>query len=448
MGHGFTTRQIHDRTRPQGARPRATPIYLSAGFSFDEFEEAEQNFVEGIGYGYTRIANPTIDEVESSIAALEGGTKALLLSSGQAATTVAILSAAGSGDHVVASTHIYEGTRGLLVDTLSRFGITVDFVSDIDDPDAWRALIGDRTRALFAESVSNGANRVLDTPAIAALAHEYGIPLIVDNTLPTPYLVRPLEQGADLVVHSASKFLAGHGAVIGGVVIDAGRFDAERNGHLFPHLTKTIRGDIPSVADRAGGDALLTFGRENIAPRLGTTLSPFNAFLIGQGLETLSLRVARQAENALALATFLESRPEVESVDFAGLASHPDHDLAERDLPLGVGSVFTFTLRGGRDAARRVVQSLGLFTHMAHLGDVRSLVLHPETTSHILLSPEERSAVGVEPGTLRLAIGIEDIDDLLEDFAAALDGLAEAESPSESVAEPPVITSHTEVVGA
>ena len=419
-GRGFTTRQVHERGQVGTSSPRATPIYLTAGFSFDEYESAEAHFGSGEGYAYTRIGNPTIEAVEGARASLEGGSQALLLASGQAATTVALLALAAAGDHLVVSRHIYEGSRGLILDNLSRFGITADFVDDIDDPSAWRAAIRPNTKALFAESISNATNRILDIAAVAAVAHRDGIPLVIDNTFATPYLLRPIEHGADVVVHSASKFLAGQGAVIGGAIIDSGTFDPALSGARFPHLVDPGRGGTPSVAERVGGDARIAYARETVAPRLGPTPSPLNAFLIGQGIETLSLRVERQSANALAVARWLEQHPAVASVDYAGLASHRDHALAAELFTEGYGSVFTFTVAGTADDARRVIERLDVFTHMTHLGDVRSLVLHPATTSHVHSTVEERAAVGVFPGTLRVSIGIEDIGDLLADLDRAL----------------------------
>ncbi len=425
-GRGFTTRQVHERGRVGASSPRATPIYLTAGFSFDEYESAEAHFGAGEGYAYTRIGNPTIEAVEGALASLEGGSQALLLASGQAATTVALLALAAAGDHLVVSRHIYEGSRGLILDNLSRFGITADFVDDIHDPEAWRAAIRPNTKALFAESISNATNRILDIAAISAVSRPEGIPLVIDNTFATPYLLRPIEHGADVVVHSASKFLAGQGAVIGGAIIDSGTFDPALSGARFPHLVEPGRAGAPSIAERVGGDARIAYARETVAPRLGPTPSPLNAFLIGQGIETLSLRVERQSANALAVARWLEQHPAVASVDYAGLASHRDHALAAELFTEGYGSVFTFTVAGTADDARRVIEGLDVFTHMTHLGDVRSLVLHPATTSHVHSTDEERAAVGVFPGTLRVSIGIEDIGDLLADLDRALETVAVA----------------------
>lgn len=416
----FATQALHATRAVEAASPRATPIYLTAGFTFDSFDEAAEHFDSGAGFGYTRSGNPSVRTVENRLAALETGADALLVASGQAAVVTALLSVAGAGDHIVASTHIYEGSRGLFLDNLSRLGIETDFVDDIADPGAWRALVRPNTRALFAESISNARNHVLDVAAISLVGDERGIPLIVDNTLATPALIRPIEHGAAIVVHSASKFLAGHGAVLGGVIVDSGRFDAGRNGHLFPHLVLPGRGGIPSAAERHGSAARIAYARESVAPRFGPTPSPLNAFLVGQGVETLALRVERQSENALAVARWLASHEAVSSVDYAGLDSHPDHARAVGQLAGGFGSVFTFTLHGGEQAARCVIDAVGVFTHMTHIGDVRSLMLHPATTSHTLLTPEQQAQLGVHPGTLRVSIGIEDADDLISDLTQAL----------------------------
>lgn len=425
-GLGFTTAQVHAGTFDAPAKSRATPVYLSAGFEFAEYDDAHAHFARGEGYSYSRIGNPTVETVERQLATLEGGAEALLVASGQAALTTVLLGLCSAGDHIVASTHVYEGSRGLIRDQLSRFGIETDFVDDIRDPAAWESLIRPTTRLLFAESLSNATNRVLDIPAIADVAHRHGIPLVVDSTMATPYLLRPIEYGADIVVHSASKFFAGQGSVLGGVIVDAGNFDPQRDGATFPHLVEPTRLGGPSVAERTGGRARIAYFRESVAPRFGPTPSPMNAFLIGQGAETLSLRVRRQTDTALEVARWLDAQPEVERVDVAALPSHPDHDLAQQLLPRGTGSVFTFTLRGDAEAARAVVESLRVVTHMTHIGDVRSLVLHPATTSHVGMTPEEQVAVGVHPGTLRLSIGIEDAADLTADLAHALAALEAA----------------------
>lgn len=423
---GFSTRQVHVGASTVPASPRALPIYLTAGFTFTDLDESAEHFGTGAGFGYTRTGNPTVQAVEDRLASLEGGDQAVLVSSGQAAVTVALLALAGAGDHVVVSEHIYEGTRGLLLDNLARLGIETTFV-DTSDLDAWRDAITPRTKALFAETLSNARNDVLDIAAVSAIGRERGIPLVVDSTFTTPYLLRPIEHGAAIVVHSASKFLAGQGAVLGGVIVDDGRFDAAASGHLFPHLVHTDRLGGASYAEKHGARARGVYIRESVAPRFGPAPSPLNAFLIGQGIETLSLRVERQSQNALAVARWLEGRPEVERVDHVGLTSHPHHDLGAHYLPRGTGSVFTVTLRGGLEAARHLVQSVKLITHMTHLGDVRSLVLHPQSTSHSARTVEERERAGVFPGTVRLSIGIEDIDDILADLEQALVGVPVAE---------------------
>jgi O-acetylhomoserine (thiol)-lyase len=414
---GFSTRQLHAGVRDDTpVHPRATPIYLTAGFVLDDFDQATDLFATGEGFSYTRVGNPTIEAVERRVSALEHGAEAVLVGSGQAAVSITLLGLLDAGQHVVSASSIYEGTRGLLLDNLSRLGIETDFVDDANDPAAWERLIRPTTRALFAESIPNPKNDILDIEAVAAVAHAHGIPLVVDNTLATPYLVRPIEHGADIVIHSASKFLAGHGAVLGGIIVDNGAFDAARSGALFPHLVENGRTGGPGFVERSGGLARIRYLREVIATRFGPTASPLNAFLINQGIETLSLRVQRQSENALGVARWLEQQSEVHSVDYSGLESNPFHALAERYLPNGQGSVFSFTLRGGIPAARRFVNAVQVFTHMTHLGDVRSLILHPGTTSHNLRSDDELRQAGIWPGTLRLSIGIEDLPDLIRDL--------------------------------
>lgn len=416
----FATRAVHASRIREAAAPRATPIYLTAGFEFEDFDHAAEHFGTGTGFGYTRTGNPTVRAVERQLAALESGADALLVGSGQAAVTTALLTVAGAGDHIVSSTHIYEGSRGLLLDNLSRLGIETTFVDDIADPEAWRSAIRPNTRALFAESISNAQNHILDVAAVSRVADEAAVPLIVDSTLATPFLVRPLEHGASMVVHSASKFLSGQGSVLGGVLVDDGRFDAASAGHNAPHLVLPGRGGAPSFAARHGGMARIAYARESVAPRFGPSPSPLNAFLIGQGTETLGLRVERQSRNALEVARWLAAHDAVDSVDYAGLPTHPDHARAAAYLDGGFGSVFTFTLRGGLPAARTFVEGVRVFTHMTHIGDVRSLVLHPGTTSHAVRTPDERQVLGIAPGTLRLSIGIEDVADLIEDLTQVL----------------------------
>ena len=423
---GFATRQLHaGEGVPTDVKPRATPIYLTAGFVLDDFDQAADLFDTGEGFSYTRVGNPTAEAVERRVADLEGGAEALLVGSGQAAVAITLLGLLQAGDHVVSAASIYEGTRGFFLDNLARLGIETTFVQDGNSAAEWTAAIRPSTRVFFAESIPNPKNDILDIALVSEVAHSRNIPLIIDNTLATPYLVRPLEHGADIVVHSASKFLAGHGAVLGGVIVDNGGFDAERAGALFPHLVETGRLGDASFAERTGGRARIAYFREVTALRFGPTPSPLNAFLIDQGIETLSLRVERQSQNALGVARWLEQQPEVHSVDYSGLASSPFHALAQRYLPDGQGSVFSFTLRGGLPAARAFVNSLEVFTHMTHLGDVRSLILHPTTTSHNRRTEDELSQAGIWPGTLRVSIGIEQLDDLIDDLDRGLSAVRE-----------------------
>lgn len=399
----FATLAIHGGERPDAAHgARATPIHLTAGFAFDDFDQARARFAgEDDGYLYTRYGNPTIDQVERRIAALEGADEAILVGSGQAAITVALLGLLRAGDHLVAAGTVYEGTRGLLTENFSRLGIDVDFVDDPSDLAAWRRALRPTTRALYGEPIANPRGQLLDLEPLAGLAHGHGIPLVVDSTLATPFLLRPIEHGADVVVHSASKYLSGHGAALGGAIAIASTFD-------------------PDYA---------RFTRETIASRFGPTISPLNAFLLLQGLETLALRVERHSASALALATWLEAHPAVASVDYAGLASSPWHRLAERYLPRGAGGVLSFTVGGGEAGARRVVDAVRTISRMTHLGDVRTLLLHPASTSHAHRTPEDRAAAGITPGLLRLAVGLEGVPDLQADLERGL-GPASAEAPA------------------
>lgn len=418
----FSTRALGSgASSPDGQSARAMPIYLTAGFVFDDFDHARERFAGEAaddGFVYTRHGNPTTGAVESRLADLEGGADAVLLATGQAAVAASLLALLSAGDRLVSSASIYEGTRGLLLEHLSRFGIGVDFVEDPSDPEAWEAAITDRTRAAFGESIPNPRNDVLDIELVAEVVHRHGIPLVIDNTLATPALLRPLEHGADVVVHSASKFLSGHGSVLGGAVVTAPAVRWDQS--LYPQLAGPSRGGGPPLLERHGDDAFPVYLREVVVPRLGATPSPLHAFLIGQGLETLSLRVERQSANALSIARFLAERPEVASVDYAGLASSPHHPTALRHLDGGFGSVFSVTLAGGEAAARAVIDAVEVFTRMTHLGDVRSLILHPASTTHVLRSPAELEHAGIGPGLLRLSVGIEDLDDLLADLHHAM----------------------------
>jgi O-acetylhomoserine (thiol)-lyase len=429
---GFTTEQVHGGFVPDaGYGARIAPIHMSSGFLFEDFDQARDRFAgTDEGYTYTRLGNPTSAAVERRVALLEHGVESILVGSGQAAVTVALLGLLQAGDHIVSARSIYEGSRGLMLQNLGRLGITVDFVADANDPHAWAAAVRPETRVFFAESIPNPKNDVLDITAVADAAHRAGVPLIIDNTLATPYLVRPIDHGADIVVHSASKFLSGQGSALGGVVVDGGRFDWSANPERWAHLTgpeRSLGGE--SYVERFGVRAFSVFARDVVSSRIGPTPSPFNAFLIQQGIETLSLRVERHSANALAIAAWLEQQPEVTSVDYAGLASSPFHALAERYLPRGAGSVFAFTLDGGVPAARTFIDSVRLFSRMTHLGDVRSLILHPATTTHAGRTPDERAAAGISDGLIRLSVGIEDVDDLLRDLKLGFAALRAAAGP-------------------
>ena len=416
---GFSTQQVHGgvaEEREHGAR--VAPLHLSAGFVFDDFDTAQGRFAGEVdGFSYTRLGNPTTAACERRIALLEGGAEALLVGSGQAAVTVAVLAILQAGDHLVSASSIYEGSRNLFVQNLGRLGITVDFVADAADPEAWARAIRPNTRLLFGETIPNPKNDLLDVALVARVAHDHGLPLVVDNTLATPYLLRPIEHGADVVVHSASKFLAGHGTALGGAVVDAGRFDWAASARPAAALVEPDRllGGR-SYVERHGSRAFVAYARDVVAARLGPAPAPFNAFLIQQGIETLSLRIDRQSASALAIARWLETRDEVESVDYAGLASSPSAALARRTLPRGQGSVFAFTLRGGLPAARHFCEAARLFSHMTHLGDVRSLLLHPASTTHAHRSEQQLAEAGIGAGLLRLSIGVEDAPDLIADL--------------------------------
>ncbi|MGO2660289.1 O-acetylhomoserine aminocarboxypropyltransferase/cysteine synthase family protein [Mycetocola reblochoni] len=422
---GFSTEQVHAGYLGEaGHGARITPIYLSAGFVFDDFEQARARFAgTDLGYVYSRINNPSNAAVEKALAELEHGVGATLTGSGQAAATVALLSVLKAGDHMLSAPSIYEGTRALFRGNFARFGIEVEFVEHPNDPDDWHRRVRENTRLFFGEAIPNPKNDLIDVEAIATAAHEHGLPFAIDATVATPYLLRPIDYGADIVFHSTSKFLAGHGSSIGGVVIDAGRFDWAAHPDKFPHLHQPIvddaDGDGATWIDKFGAKANFAFARAAIAGRFGTSLSPFNAFLLQQGIETLSLRLDRHTRNALAVASWLEQQPEVSNVDYAGLPSNPYHALAQKYYPTGAGSVFAFTLSGGQDAARVFYDSVEVFTRMTHIGDVRSLILHPPTTTHSKLSAAERDRAGIHPGLLRLSVGIEDVDDLIADLDRA-----------------------------
>ncbi|MCC3326133.1 bifunctional o-acetylhomoserine/o-acetylserine sulfhydrylase [Nocardia abscessus] len=414
----FETKQIHVGQIPDGTtNARALPIYQTTSYTFRDTAHAAALFgLAEPGNIYTRIMNPTQDAVEQRIAALEGGVAALLVASGQAAETFAILNIAGAGDHIVSSPRLYGGTYNLFHYSLPKLGIEVSFVDDPDDLEQWKAAIRPNTKALYGETISNPQNHILDIPGIAGVAHDNGVPLIVDNTVATPYLIQPLAHGADIVVHSATKYLGGHGAAIAGVIVDGGKFDW--TGGRFPGFTEPDPSYHGAVFADLGAPAYALKARVQLLRDLGSAVSPFNAFLISQGLETLSLRVERHVQNAQAVAEFLTTRSEVTSVSYAGLPSSPWYERGRALAPKGTGAVIGFELTGGVDAGKRFVEALRLHSHVANIGDVRSLVIHPASTTHSQLTPEEQLAAGVTPGLVRLAVGIEGIDDILADLRA------------------------------
>ncbi|WP_370181096.1 bifunctional o-acetylhomoserine/o-acetylserine sulfhydrylase [Rhodococcus wratislaviensis] len=419
----FETKQIHaGQTSDATTKARALPIYQTTSYTFDSTDHAAALFgLAEPGNIYTRIMNPTQDAVEQRIAALEGGVAALLLSSGQAAETFAVLNLAEVGDHIVSSPYLYGGTYNLFHYTLPKLGIEVSFVEDPDDLEQWRSAVRPNTKAFYGETIANPKNHILDIPGISKVGHDNGIPLIVDNTVATPYLLQPLKHGADIVVHSATKYLGGHGTAIAGVIVDGGTFDWTQGRHSnFTTPDPSYHGVV--FAD-LGAPAYALKARVQLLRDLGSAVAPFNAFLIAQGIETLSLRVERHVANAQKVAEFLEARPEVTSVAYAGLPSSQWHERAQQLTPKGPGAIVTFELAGGVDAGKKFVNALTLHSHVANIGDVRSLVIHPASTTHSQLTPEEQLAAGVTPGLVRLAVGIEGIDDILADletgFAAA-----------------------------
>ena len=423
----FETKQIHaGQTSDPTTRARALPIYQTTSYTFDSTDHAAALFgLAEPGNIYTRLMNPTTDVVEQRIAALEGGVAALFLSSGQAAETFAILNLAGAGDHIVSSPRLYGGTYNLLHYTLPKLGIETTFVEDPDDLDSWQAAVRPNTKAFFAETISNPKIDILDTPGVSAVAHANGVPLIVDNTIATPYLIQPLSQGADIVVHSATKYLGGHGTAIAGVIVDGGTFDW-RSGE-FPGFTEPDPSYHGVVFADLGAPAYALKARVQLLRDLGSAAAPFNAFLIAQGLETLSLRIERHVANAQRVAEFLEGHDGVVTVNYAGLPSSPWYERGKKLAPKGTGAVLSFELAGqgqsAVDKGKAFVNALELHSHVANIGDVRSLVIHPASTTHQQLSPEEQLATGVTPGLVRLAVGLEGIDDILADlergFAAA-----------------------------
>lgn len=418
----FDTLQVHAGQKPDPTTgSRCVPIYQTTSYVFNSTEHAANLFaLKEPGNIYTRMMNPTTDVFEQRVAALEGGVGALAVASGSAAVTYAILNIMGNGNELVSASTLYGGTYNLFSNTLPRLGIKTVFV-DPDDPENFRRAINSRTKALYIETIGNPGINLVDIEKVAAIAHEHKIPLIVDNTFGTPYLIRPIEYGADIVVHSATKFLGGHGSSIAGVIVDSGRFDWAGSGK-FPEFTESD----PSYhglrfTEAFGPAAFIAKARVQLLRDTGACLSPFNAFLLLQGLETLSLRVERHVSNTQKIVAFLSQHPKVSWVNYPSLPGNKYYPLAQKYLPRGAGSIFTFGIKGGVEAGKRFIENLELFSLLANVADAKSLVIHPASTTHAQLSYEDQLKAGVTPDMIRLSIGIEDPDDLIEDLAQALE---------------------------
>jgi O-acetylhomoserine (thiol)-lyase len=419
--YNLDTLSLHAGQRPDPTTgARATPIYQTASYVFKDTDHAASIFnVERTGHVYSRISNPTNAVLEERISALEGGVGAIATASGQAAMHLAIATLMGAGSHIVSSQSLYGGTHNLLAYTLPRFGIETTFV-DPRNPDAFRAAIRPETRLVFGETLGNPGLEVLNIPAIAEVAHEAGLPLMIDSTFTTPWLCRPFEQGADIVMHSATKFLSGHGVVIGGLLVDSGAFDWEASD-LFPTLTEPYEGfHGMDFAEEFGPAAFITRARKEGARDFGACMSAMTSFLILQGLETLPLRMQKHVDNTRKLVEFLSQHEAVEWVVYPELEEHPDFELAKELLPKGSGAVFTFGVKGGRLAGQKFIEKLELVSHLANIGDAKSLVIHPASTTHHRMDAAALEAAGITEGLIRISVGIEDIDDLTEDIGAAL----------------------------
>ncbi len=422
----FETRQIHSGQTPDPVTgSRALPIYQTTAYQFRDTQHAANLFgITEAGNVYTRINNPTQDAVEKRLADLEGGVAALLVASGMAATTYAIMNVAQAGDHVVTSRNVYGGTYNLFNYTLPKFGLEFTFVDDASDLDSWRRAIKPNTKAFFGEGISNPLGAVLDIEGIANIAHGAGVPWIVDNTIATPYVTRPIEYGADVVTHSATKFLSGHGTAMVGAIVDSGNFDYAANPTKFksfnepdPSYNGLIYAKDLGVGSSFGANLAFIFKtRLQLLRDMGASVSPFNAWLLAQGLETLSLRMQRHLENAQTIAQWLEAHPDVQHVSYAGLASSQWYAEANKYANKGAGAVMAFELLGGVEAGKKFVEGLRLFSHVANIGDVRSLVIHPASTTHAQLSPKEQLAAGITPGMVRLSIGLENVADIKRDL--------------------------------
>jgi O-acetylhomoserine (thiol)-lyase len=424
---GFDTLALHAGQSPDPATgSRAVPIYQTASYVFRDTDHAASLFnMERAGHVYSRISNPTVAVLEERLAALEGGAGAIATASGQAALHLAVATLMGAGGHVVASGSLYGGSHNLLGYTLPRFGITTTFVEP-RDLDAWRRAIRPETRLLFGETLGNPGLDVLDIPSVAAIAHEAKLPLLVDSTFTTPWLMRPFELGADLVHHSATKFLCGHGTVIGGVLVDSGRFDWEASGK-YPTLTAPYEGfHKMDFEEESGTRAFLLRARREGLRDFGACMAPMTAFQILQGIETLHLRMPRHVENTRRVVAYLAAHPMVEKVMYPELSSHPDQALCRKLLPKGAGAVFAFDMKGGRPAGRAFIEALRVFSHLANVGDAKSLVIHPATTTHYRMSDEDLKKAAITAGTVRLSIGLEDPEDLIDDLGRALNAAQKA----------------------
>lgn len=418
---GFDTLSLHAGAQPDPATgARAVPIHLTTSFVFDSSDHAASLFnLERPGHVYSRISNPTNAVLEQRVSALEGGVGAIAVASGQAALHLSIATLMGAGSHIVASTALYGGSQNLLHYTLRRFGIETTFVKP-GDVDGWKAAVRPNTKLFFGETVGNPGLNVLDIPTISQMAHEAGVPLLVDSTLTSPWLMQPLKHGADIVYHSATKFLSGHGTVIGGIVVDGGSFDWEKSGK-FPELTEPYDGfhNMVFSEESTTGAFLLRARREGLRD-FGACLSPHSAWLILQGIETLPLRMERHMKNTEKVVQFLASHPLVSRVGHPMLETHSSHALAQKLLPRGAGSVFSFDIAGNRNQGKKFIETLKVFSHLANVGDCRSLVIHPASTTHFRMSDEALSQAGISQGTIRLSIGLEDADDLIDDLKRAL----------------------------
>ena len=429
MTYSFETQQIHAGQVPDPTTgARALPLYQTTSYQFRDTKHAADLFgLAELGNIYTRIMNPTQDAVEQRIAALEGGVAALLVSSGSAATAYSIMNVAQAGDHIVSSPSLYGGTYNLFHYTLPKFGIEVTFVDNPEDPESWRKAVKPNTKAFFGETIANPKNDVLDIETIAKIAHENEVPLIVDNTVATPYLIKPIEWGADVVVHSATKFLSGHGTAIVGAIVDSGKFDYARYPNRFkdfnqpdPSYHGLVYAQALGVGSAFGANLSYIFKiRLSLLRDIGAAVSPFNAWLLAQGLETLSLRMERHVENAKAISTWLEKHPQVEKVNYASLPSSKWNKWATKYCPKGSSSVLSFEIKGGIESGKKFIEALKLHSHVANIGDVRSLAIHPASTTHSQLTPDEQLTAGVTPRLVRLSVGIETVTDIQKDLETA-----------------------------